>query len=89
MEFIADPDLPEEELQRIGEYLGEILASELKLPPSEVRVEVRMEEAENDPETIEIFYIISVKGKQPNDLEMYQAHRLFESLMGYEETMLN
>jgi hypothetical protein len=89
MEFRADTNLPKEELQEIGEYLGGILASELKLPPSEVHVEVEMREDPEDSDSIDIFYIISVKGRAPSDLELYQAHKLFEKLMGYDDMMLN
>jgi len=89
MEFRADTNLPEEELLEIGTYLGGILANELKRNPSEVRVRVEMQESPEDPETIDILYHISINNQPPNDLELYQAHQLFEKLMGYEETMLN
>jgi hypothetical protein len=89
MEFRADTNLPEEELLKIGTYLGGILASELKLQPQEVTVKVEMREDPDDSETINIFYAISVKGKAPSELELFQAHRLFEHLMGFNDSMLN
>jgi len=89
MEFRAEANLPEEELLEIGTYLGGILASELRLQPSEVVVRVEMKESPDDSENIDIYYRITIKNRTPNELEMFQAQQLFEKLMGYDETMLN
>jgi len=85
MDFVIDPELPQEKLDEIGSYLGDILAAELKRRPEEVKVEVMMTEDEDDSETINIIYVIKVNGKAPDDFDMYRAQELFERIMHVSE----